>query len=302
MSPGNFLGDPVTFISLSVGLVFGTMGLPHILMRFFTVANSKEARISVFYATIFIGLFFLASALIGLTAIISVGTDSQFFEGGKLGGKIVGGNNMIALHLAKALGGQFLLGFLSAVTFATILAVVAGLGLAGASAISHDIYARVIKKGRVTSSEELRVSRIATVVIGIVGIILGIMFKQLNLTFLVGLAFGIAASANFPVLFLAMFWPGLTTRGALWGGLTGLVSAVLMVVLSKSVWVIVLGNAKAIFPYEQPALFSMPLAFIVAYVASKMDNSDEANKERAAFLDQEVRAQTGLGAAGATSH
>jgi cation/acetate symporter len=302
MAPGNFLTDPVTVISLSVGLVFGTMGLPHILMRFFTVANSKEARKSVFYATIFIGLFFLASALIGLGAIIGVGTDSQFFEGGRIGGKIIGGNNMIALHLAKALGGHLLLGFLSAVTFATIIAVVAGLGLAGAANISHDIYARVIKKGQVTSAQELKVSRFATIIIGVVGIILGIMFKDLNLTFLVGLAFGIAASANFPVLFLAMFWSGLTTRGALFGGLTGLVSAVLMVVLSKSVWVIVLGNAHPIFPYEQPALFSMPLAFIVAYLASKFDHSEEAEKERAAFFDQEVRAQTGVGAAGASMH
>jgi cation/acetate symporter len=145
-------------------------------------------------------------------------------------------------------------------------------------------------------------SRFATIIIGVVGIILGIMFKDLNLTFLVGLAFGIAASANFPVLFLAMFWSGLTTRGALFGGLTGLVSAVLMVVLSKSVWVIVLGNAHPIFPYEQPALFSMPLAFIVAYLASKSDHSKEAEKERAAFFDQEVRAQTGVGAAGASMH
>ena len=302
MAPGNFLTDPVTVISLSVGLVFGTMGLPHILMRFFTVANSKEARKSVFYATIFIGLFFLASALIGLGAIIGVGTDSQFFEGGRIGGKIIGGNNMIALHLAKALGGHLLLGFLSAVTFATIIAVVAGLGLAGAANISHDIYARVIKKGQVTSAQELLVSRFATIVIGVVGIILGIMFKDLNLTFLVGLAFGIAASANFPVLFLAMFWSGLTTRGALFGGLTGLVSAVLMVVLSKSVWVIVLGNAHPIFPYEQPALFSMPLAFIAAYLASKFDHSAEAEIDRAAFFDQEVRAQTGIGAAGASVH
>ncbi len=302
MAPGNFLTDPVTVISLSVGLVFGTMGLPHILMRFFTVANSKEARKSVFYATIFIGLFFLASALIGLGAIIGVGTDSQFFEGGRIGGKIIGGNNMIALHLAKALGGHLLLGFLSAVTFATIIAVVAGLGLAGAANISHDIYARVIKKGQVTSAQELLVSRFATIVIGVVGIILGIMFKDLNLTFLVGLAFGIAASANFPVLFLAMFWSGLTTRGALLGGLTGLVSAVLMVVLSKSVWVIVLGNAHPIFPYEQPALFSMPLAFIAAYLASKFDHSAEAEIDRAAFFDQEVRAQTGIGAAGASMH
>ncbi len=302
MAPGAFLSDPVTVISLSLGLVFGTMGLPHILMRFFTVASAKEARKSVFYATGFIGFFFILVAIIGLASVVLIGTRSEFFEGGNLSGKLIGGNNMVALHLAKALGGDVFLGFLSAVTFATIIAVVAGLALAGASAISHDIYAQIIKKGNSTDTRELMVSKIATVGIGVVSVILGIMFQKHNLTFLVGIAFGIAASCNFPVLLLSMYWRGLTTRGALWGSIAGLVSAVGIVVCSKAVWVNVLGNPAPLFPYEQPAIFSMPLAFFVIWIVSSLDRSAQADGERAAFSHQEVRAQTGVGAAGAASH
>jgi cation/acetate symporter len=282
--------------------MFGTAGLPHILMRFFTVTNAKEARKSVLYASGFVAYFFNVILLMGLAAIIIVGQNPEFFEGGKIGGKIVGGGNMVAMHLAKAVGGNLLLGFLSAVAFATILAVVSGLALAGAAAISHDIYARVIRKGKATETEELRVSRFASVGLGLVAIVLGIAFEKMNVAFMVALAFGIAASANFPVLILSMYWKGLTTRGAVLGGYVGLVAAVLFVLLSKSVWVTVLGNAQAIFPYDQPALFSMPLAFLVTIVVSLLDNSAEAQAERAAFEDQYVRAQTGFGAAEASSH
>ncbi|WP_374245765.1 cation acetate symporter [Zoogloea sp.] len=300
--PGSLLPDPVTALSLGLGLMFGTAGLPHILMRFFTVTNAKEARKSVLYASGFVAYFFNVILLMGLAAIIIVGQNPEFFEGGKIGGKIVGGGNMVAMHLAKAVGGNLLLGFLSAVAFATILAVVSGLALAGAAAISHDIYARVIRKGKATETEELRVSRFASVGLGLVAIVLGIAFEKMNVAFMVALAFGIAASANFPVLILSMYWKGLTTRGAVLGGYVGLVAAVLFVLLSKSVWVTVLGNAQAIFPYDQPALFSMPLAFLVTIVVSLLDNSAEAQAERAAFEDQYVRAQTGFGAAEASSH
>ncbi|MBT9499477.1 MAG: cation acetate symporter, partial [Zoogloea sp.] len=274
----------------------------HILMRFFTVPNAKEARKSVLYASGFVAYFFNVILLMGFAAIIIVGQNPEFFEGGQVGGKIIGGGNMIAMHLAKAVGGNLLLGFLSAVAFATILAVVSGLALAGAAAISHDIYARVIRKGQSTETEELRVSRFASVGLGLVAIVLGIAFEKMNVAFMVALAFGIAASANFPVLILSMYWKGLTTRGAIVGGYSGLVAAVLLVVLSKSVWVTVLGNAQAIFPYDQPALFSMPLAFLLTYIFSKLDNSAEGNAERAMFDDQYVRAQTGFGAAEASSH
>jgi len=302
LSPGSLIPDPVTALSLGLGLMFGTAGLPHILMRFFTVTNAKEARKSVLYASGFVAYFFNVILLLGFSAIIIVGQNPEFFEGGKVGGKIIGGGNMIAMHLAKAVGGNMLLGFLSAVAFATILAVVSGLALAGAAAISHDIYARVIRKGKSTETEELRVSRFASVGLGIVAIVLGIAFEKMNVAFMVALAFGIAASANFPVLILSMYWKGLTTRGAIIGGYSGLAAAVLLVVLSKSVWVTVLGNAQAIFPYDQPALFSMPLAFLLTYIFSKLDNSAEGNAERAMFDDQYVRAQTGFGASEASSH
>ncbi len=300
--PGSLLPDPVTALSLGLGLMFGTAGLPHILMRFFTVTNAKEARKSVLYASGFVAYFFNVILLMGLAAIIIVGQNPDFFEGGKIGGKIVGGGNMVAMHLAKAVGGNLLLGFLSAVAFATILAVVSGLALAGAASISHDIYARVIRKGKATETEELRVSKLSSIGLGLVAIVLGILFEKMNVAFMVALAFGIAASANFPVLILSMYWKGLTTRGAVIGGYVGLVAAVLFVLLSKSVWVTVLGNAQALFPYDQPALFSMPLAFLVTIVLSKLDNSAEAQAERAAFEDQYVRAQTGFGAADASSH
>ena len=300
--PGTLLPDPITALSLGLGLMFGTAGLPHILMRFFTVTNAKEARKSVLYASGFVAYFFNVILLMGFAAIIIVGQNPEFFEGGQVGGKIIGGGNMIAMHLAKAVGGNLLLGFLSAVAFATILAVVSGLALAGAAAISHDIYARVIRKGKSTETEELRVSRFASVGLGLVAIVLGIAFEKMNVAFMVALAFGIAASANFPVLILSMYWKGLTTRGAVAGGYAGLVAAVLLVVFSKSVWVTVLGNAQALFPYDQPALFSMPLAFLITFIVSSLDNSAEAQAERAAFDDQYVRAQTGFGAAEASSH
>ena len=302
LSPGKLLADPVTALSMGLGLMFGIAGLPHILMRFFTVTNAQEARKSVFYASGIIAFFFNVIAIMGLSAIVLVGTNPEFFEGGVVGGKLIGGGNMVALHLAKAAGGNLLLGFLSAVAFATILAVVAGLALAGASAISHDLYARVIMKGKASESSEIRVSKIATLGLGVVAVLLGMAFEKMNVAFMVALAFGVASCANFPVLLMSMYWKGLTTRGALVGGYTGLISSVLFVVFSKSVWVDVLGNPAPLFPYTQPALFAMPLAFLAIYVFSKLDTSAQAQAERAAFDGQYVRAQTGVGAASAAAH
>ena len=301
-APGNLLAEPITAISLGLGLMFGTAGLPHILMRFFTVTDAKEARKSVLFASGIVAYFFNVVALMGLAAVIIVGQNPEFFEEGQIGGKIIGGGNMVAMHLAKAVGGDLLLGFLSAVAFATILAVVAGLALAGASAISHDIYSRVIKKGTASESAELRVSKFATIGLGLVAVVLGLAFEKMNVAFMVALAFGVAASANFPVLILSMYWKGLTTRGALAGGYLGLLCAVTLVVLSKSVWVAVFGFAEPVFPYTQPALFSMPVAFLAAFIVSMLDRSAEAEAERHAFADQYVRAQTGVGAATAAAH
>ncbi|MEY2631535.1 MAG: hypothetical protein RIR00_189 [Pseudomonadota bacterium] len=302
MAPGTLMADPISAFSLSLGLLFGTAGLPHIMMRFFTVPNAKEARKSVFYATGFIGLFFLVTMVLGAGAIYIVGTNPAFFEGGQVGGKLIGGGNMPVMHLAKAVGGDIFLGFLSAVAFATILAVVSGLALAGASAISHDLYARVIKKGTATSDQEMRVTRFASVGLGITAIGLGIAFKDQNVLFLVALAFGVASSVNFPVLILSMYWKGLTTRGALWGGIAGLVSSVGLVVLSPAVWVKVLGNKVAIFPYDHPAIISMTLAFFVTWLMSVTDKSARAAAEKEAYEEQYIRAQTGLGAAAASAH
>ena len=302
MGPGTMLADPISTVSMSLGLVFGTAALPHIMMRFFTVPNAKEARKSVFVASGLIGAFFLVVGILGMAAISIVGTNPKFFEGGVIGGKLIGGNNMPIMHLAQAMGGDLLLGFMSAVAFATILAVVAGLALAGASSIAHDLYARVIRKGEATEAEEMRVSKLSSLALGVVGVVLGILFEKQNVAFLVGLTFGIAASANFPVLILSMYWKGLTTRGALLGGLTGLISAVVFVILSKTVWVAVIGYATPVFPYEHPALFSMTLAFLVTIVVSKLDNGQRAKAEIAAYEDQYVRSQTGIGAAAASSH
>ena len=300
VDPGSLLADPITAISMGLGLMFGTAGLPHILMRFFTVSNAKEARKSVLYASVFIAYFFNVIAIMGVAAIVILGQNTNFFEGGELGAALLGGSNMVAMHLAQAVGGNMLLGFLSAVAFATILAVVAGLALAGATAIAHDLYAEVYKKGTASEAQELRVTKIATVCLGVVAILLGMAFEQMNVAVMAALAFGVAASANFPVLILSMYWRNLTTRGAMAGGYGGLISSVTLVVLSKSVWVDVFGFAEAIFPYTQPALFSMPIAFGLAYFVSMQDQSAAATAEREAFADQYVRGQTGYGIAAAT--
>ena len=302
VEPGSLLSDPITAISMGLGLMFGTAGLPHILMRFFTVSNAKEARKSVLYASIFIAYFFNVIAIMGVAAIVIVGQNTSFFEGGDLGAALLGGSNMVAMHLAQAVGGNMLLGFLSAVAFATILAVVAGLALAGATAIAHDLYAEVYKRGKVSEAQELRVTKIATVCLGLVAILLGMAFEHMNVAFMAALAFGVAASANFPVLILSMYWRNLTTLGAMAGGYGGLLSSVAFVVLSKSVWVDVFGFAEAIFPYTQPALFSMPIAFGLAYFVSMRDQSAAAMAERDAFADQYVRGQTGYGVAAAQQH
>ncbi|WP_428743742.1 cation acetate symporter [Sulfurimonas sp.] len=306
MSPGGLVSDPISAISLAIALMFGTAGLPHILMRFFTVSDAKEARKSVFFATGFIGYFYILTFIIGFGAIVMVYQNPQYLDLAKQaiegGSPILGGNNMAAIHLSHAVGGDFFLGFISAVAFATILAVVSGLTLAGASAISHDLYASVFKKGEVDSMQEMKVSKIATVVLGIVAIIMGIAFEKQNIAFVVGLAFAIAASANFPVLFLSMYWKKLTTRGAVIGGSLGLATAVLLVILGPIVWVQILGNAEAIFPYKYPALFSVVVAFVGIWFFSITDNSEDAQKEREAFEGQYIRSQTGIGAEGAVEH
>ena len=301
MGPGNFVKDPISAISFGMALMFGTAGLPHILMRFFTVPSAKEARKSVMWATGWIGYFYLLTFIIGFGAITFVLTNPQFLDAK---GALLGGNNMAAVHLSSAVGGNVFLGFISAVAFATILAVVAGLTLSGASAVSHDLYATVIKKGKADSASELRVSKMTTIALGVVAVVLGIAFEKQNIAFMVSLAFAIAASANFPVLFMSVLWKDCTTKGAVIGGFMGLVSSVALTVVSPSVWEVTLGNPKgsALFPYTSPALFSMTIGFLGIWLFSILDNSRRAKVDRAGFLAQQVRSETGIGAAGASGH
>jgi cation/acetate symporter len=305
MGPGGFIKDPISAISFGLALMFGTAGLPHILMRFFTVPDAKQARKSVLWATTWIGYFYILIFIIGFGAITMVLTNPEFADTAK--GIIKGGGgsaNMAAVLVAKAVGGNVFFGFISAVAFATILAVVAGLTLSGASAVSHDIYAIVIKKGNADSDSELKVSRITTLVLGVVAVTLGILFEKQNIAFMVSLAFAIAASANFPVLFMSVLWKDCTTKGAVTGGFMGLISSVGLTVVSPSVWEATLGNPKgsALFPYSSPALFSMAIGFIGIWLFSILDRSPQAAKERAAFPAQQVRSETGYGASGASGH
>ena len=299
MGPGGFIKDPISAISFGMALMFGTAGLPHILMRFFTVPDAKEARKSVFWATTWIGYFYVLIFIIGFGAITLVMTNPELNAQLKAGGA-----NMAAVLVAKAVGGDVFFGFISAVAFATILAVVAGLTLSGASAVSHDLYATVFKEGKADSAAELRVSRITTIALGVIAVVLGIAFEKQNIAFMVALAFAIAASANFPVLFMSVLWKDCTTKGAVTGGFLGLISSVGLTVVSPAVWEATLGYPKgsAWFQYSSPALFSMTIGFVGVWLFSILDHSEQAKKERAAYAAQQVRSETGFGASGASGH
>ena len=299
MGPGALVSSPIESISLGLALMFGTAGLPHILMRFFTVSNAIEARKSVFYATGWIGYFYILTFLMGFGAIVLLTGNPDFADPKAVGG-IIGGQNMAAVNLAQAVGGNLLLGFISAVAFATILAVVSGLTLAGASAISHDLYANVWAHGNVDEQHEVRVSKIATVVLGVIAILLGIAFEKQNVAYLVALTFSVAASANFPILFMSIYYGKMTTRGALIGGWLGLISASVLVFVGPTVWKDILQLGDPIFPLKYPALFSMSIAFLGIWIGSITDNSERAKKECEAFIAQDVRCQTGIGAEGAS--
>jgi cation/acetate symporter len=302
--PGPQVANPINAISLGMALMFGTAGLPHILMRFFTVSNAKEARKSVFWATTFIGYFYILTFIIGFGAIVLVSANPIYHVGGDIKAALLGGGNMPAIHLADAVGGDLMKGFIAAVAFATILAVVSGLTLSGASAVSHDLYASVFKRGAAAEGSEVRVSRITTVILGLVAIVLGVLFQKVNVAFMVGLAFAVAASANFPVLLLAIMWKGLTTRGAVIGGFVGLISSLVLTIVSPGVWEAVFGYPKgsALFPYVSPAIFTIPLSFLCCWLFSVTDSSKAATSEQAAFDAQYVRSQTGIGADVAAVH
>jgi cation/acetate symporter len=281
--------------SLAVGLMFGTAGLPHILMRFYTVPDAREARKSVFYATGFIGYFYILTFTIGYAAAALIAP--KYLLPIEKGGMT---SNAAAPLLAETLGGAPFLGFLSAVAFATILAVVAGLTLAGASALSHDLYSGVIRKGEPNEAQEVRVAKAATIGLGVLAVLLGLAFKSVNVAFMVGLAFAVAASANFPALLLSVMWRGLSTQGAVAGMATGLILSVVLIVLSPTVWVDVFqagvdkaNISPAPFGWKSPTLISMPAAFIVAIVVSLLKPEPEAKQK---FDAQQLRSLTGVGA------
>ncbi len=252
--PGKLVSNPLDALSLGMALMFGTAGLPHILMRFYTVPDARAARTSVFVATGLIGLFYLLTFVLGFGAMVLVGPEviQQVDRGG----------NMAAPLLAELLGGTPFLGFIAAVAFATILAVVAGLTLSGAATLSHDLWVNVIRKGQVGEREQLRVARVATVALGVVAVMLGITFKGQNVAFTVSLAFAIAASANFPALVLAIFWRGYTTAGAVTSMVVGTLATLILISWSPTIQLDVLGRDSAWFPLKNPALITMPLSFL----------------------------------------
>lgn len=285
VQPGGLIKNPIDAISLGLALMFGTAGLPHILMRFYTVPDAKEARKSVFYATGFIGYFYILTFTIGFGAAALVGHE--------IISKIDKGGNMAAPLLAEALGGEIFLGFLAAVAFATILAVVAGLTLAGASAVSHDIYVGVVKRGKADEKQEVKAAKISTLCLGLLAIILGIVFKGQNVAFMVGLAFAVAASANFPALFMSIFWKKFTTQGALASIYTGLILSVVLIILSPTVWVDILKNPQAIFPLKNPGIISFFGSFIAGIVTSLLTREKEAEEK---FESEKIRSYVGIGA------
>ena len=283
LGPGRLVSDPLDAISLGLALMLGTAGLPHILMRFYTVPDAKTARTSVSYATAFIGFFYLLTFILGFGAMVLVGQDTIR--------SIDAGGNMAAPLLAEVVGGQAFLGFISAVAFATILAVVAGLTLAGAAALSHDLWANVVRSGVANDREELRVARLSTVILGILAIVLGIAFKGQNVAYMVGLAFAIAASANFPALLLSVFWRRFTTRAAQVSMLAGTFASLALIYLSPTIQIDILKNTSAAFPLRNPGLVSIPLAFLLAIVVALLWPEPEAE---AGFARVEQRVHVGI--------
>lgn len=292
LSPGVLLSDPVSMISLGLALVCGLVGLPHLLMRFFTAPNARAARQSALWATFLSGYFYVLSIIVGFSALVFALSDPAYRD---IWNSYRGGDNMTSLYLAHAVGGEITMGVIAAILFLTLLSVVAALTLAGAAAVSHDLYAIVVKKGHPKLSRERRVSNLAALTLGIAAIGLGLMAERVNAAIFVSLAFGIAASAHFPVLVLTLFWRRCTTRGALAGGYIGLVSAVLLTLFSPPVWCTMLGNKTAIFPYASPTLFSMSAAFLGIWLFSRTDGTLRGQNERANFTAQQIRAETGVG-------
>ncbi|KQR86415.1 solute symporter family protein [Microbacterium sp. Leaf179] len=296
LGPGLQYGaNPWDFISLALALVLGTAGLPHVLMRFYTVPTAKEARRSVVWAIWLIGMFYLLTLVLGYGAGALVGSEAILAA--------PGGVNAAAPLLALALGGPLLLGFISAVAFATILAVVAGLTITAAASFAHDIYANVVKKGDVPPDGEVKVARRTVIVIGVLAIVGGIGVQGQNVAFLVALAFAVAASANLPTILFSLFWRRFTTRGAVWSMYGGLASALLLIFLSPVFWggptSVFANTGVAIWPLNNPGVVSIPLGFFLGWLGSVTSRTAE---DRGKAAEMEVRSLTGFGAEKASDH
>ncbi|HTN56344.1 MAG TPA: cation acetate symporter, partial [Microbacterium sp.] len=301
LGPGLKYGaNPLDFISLGMALVLGTAGLPHVLMRFYTVPTAKEARRSVVWAIWLIGLFYLLTLVLGYGAGALVGPETI--------SNAPGGVNSAAPLLAQALGGPLLMGFISAVAFATILAVVAGLTITAAASFAHDIYSNVIKRGKdgkgvSDPAAEVRIARRTVVVIGILAIIGGIGAQGQNIAFLVALAFAIAASANLPTILYSLFWKRFNTRGAVWSMYGGLAAAIGLIVISPvfsgKETSMIPGIDIAIFPLDNPGIISIPLGFFLGWLGTVTSKTAES---RALTAEMDVRSLTGFGAEKAVEH
>ncbi len=290
LQPGGLYTDIISTVSLSLAFIGGTAAMPHVLMRFFTVPDATQARKSAVIALSLIAYFQIVVIVVGLGAVVFLLDNANYSLGGT---DIVGGSNMAAIHLAQIIGGDVFMGFISAVAFATILAVVSGITLSAGATISHDLYSNVISKEKCTETQELWISRVTVVVLGALGIFLAIIFEGQNVAVLATLPLAIGASTNFPLLLLSMYWGGITARGTLAGGYAGLLSAVILLVLGPNVWVPVFGFDNAIFPYAYPTLFSMSICFGFAWWFSITDKSSRADEERNAFEAQLLHSQLG---------
>ncbi|MFK7957380.1 MAG: cation acetate symporter [Lysobacterales bacterium] len=299
LAPGNWMAQPLGGLSLGMTMLFGFIGLPHVLMRMFTVKDAKAARQSSFVAICIMSLFYLMVIVIGFGAVsILMENPENFYDAA---GNLRGGGNMVAVHVAQFVGGNLLLGFMAAVTFATILAVVAGLTLSGAATIAHDLY-KTFAADRHSEKTELTIMRTSVVMIGVLGVVLGLAFENQNIAFVTSFALAVSASVNAPVLIAAMYWRGLTTRGVVISSIIGLVTSVTLIVLGPGVMVAILGYEKPWFPYTYPTIATLPVTALCIWFFSTTDRSDGANKERAAFDDQRIRSELGIGIEGASEH
>ncbi|MGH9558769.1 MAG: sodium:solute symporter family transporter [Bryobacteraceae bacterium] len=291
LGSGVQLKSPGAVLTVMLTLMLGPMGLPHILMRFFTVKDAADARKSAFYATTVMAYFYTLMLIFGYAAIVFLERNPIYHDAR---GALIGGSNMVALHLTRFFGGDLAFGFMSAVAFATILAVMAGVGLAGAGALVHDIYSRGIRREPLSAEAELKTSRYAVLAFGVLAFGLGVLFQNENIAVITSMAMAIAASVNFPIILLSLYWRGLTTRGAMVGGSISLLLTVALTLVGPSVMVDVLGYSHALFPYPYPTIITVPLAFVLMYLASITDKSAAAAKERAKFQEIMVRSELGV--------